>query len=118
MAESLVSDLILKLGAVLAKELQQEVKMEANVEKAVKDLQTTLQSIQVLLADAERRQFKEQAIRLWLIKLKNTTYDVEDVLDDWSIFLQNTTHIENVPCIPSPCSGFRKLRWEQLLSFL
>lgn len=36
-----------------------------------------------VLADAEQKQTKEEAVRLWLSKLKTFCCDVEDVLDEF-----------------------------------
>lgn len=84
------------------------------ISKAVKDLHGTLQSIQALLADAEKRQFKEKSIRLWLIKLKDAAYDVEDVLEDWDIYItlpRSKCLLSPFSCIPiSPCSSFRQVK--------
>ncbi|KAL3755486.1 hypothetical protein ACJRO7_002525 [Eucalyptus globulus] len=44
-------------------------------------LKSTLEMIQKVLADAEQKQTKEEAVRLWLSKLKDFCYDAEDVLD-------------------------------------
>ena len=35
-------------------------------------------------SDAEQRQVTETAVRLWLEKLKDVSYDVDDVLDEWN----------------------------------
>ena len=36
------------------------------------------------LNDAEKRQVKEKPVKLWIDKLKDVSYDVEDVLDEWN----------------------------------
>ncbi|KAK3446902.1 hypothetical protein EUGRSUZ_A02528 [Eucalyptus grandis] len=46
-------------------------------------LKSTLEMIQKVLADAEQKQAKEEAVRLWLLKLKDFCYDAEDVLDEF-----------------------------------
>jgi len=109
MAESLISELIVRLSSLIAKEAGHEVRMVAGVEKAVKGIESTLQTIQALLADAEKRQFKEQAVRLWLLKLNDAAYDVEDLLENWNIALQRLVKIEN-PCIPRAWSSFRQVK--------
>lgn len=109
MAESLTSELIVKLTSLIAKEIELEVRMMAGVDNAVKGIECTLQSIQALLADAEKRQFKEKAVRLWLLKLNDAAYDVEDLLEDWNIALQSLVKIEN-PCIPRAWFSFRQVK--------
>ena len=42
----------------------------------------SLTMTQAVLADAERRQGKEEFVRLWLQRLKDVAYDDDDVLDE------------------------------------
>ncbi|KAG5117493.1 hypothetical protein JHK84_043606 [Glycine max] len=51
-------------------------------QKLRKDLESKLLSIQVVLDDAEQKQFGNVLVRDWLIKLKVAMLDVEDVLDE------------------------------------
>ncbi|KDO40328.1 hypothetical protein CISIN_1g043781mg, partial [Citrus sinensis] len=51
--------------------------------KQVKKLTSNLRAIQAVLNDAEQRQVKEASVRLWLDQLKEASYDMEDVLDEW-----------------------------------
>ena len=37
-----------------------------------------------MLDDAEKKQLKENAVKLWLEKLKDTFYEMDDVLDEWN----------------------------------
>ena len=37
-----------------------------------------------MINDAEKRQLKEEALKLWLDKLKDTSYEMDDVLDEWN----------------------------------
>ncbi|KAF8028313.1 hypothetical protein BT93_E1045 [Corymbia citriodora subsp. variegata] len=46
-------------------------------------LKNKLEMIEKVLADAEQKQTKEEAMRLWLSKLKDFCYDAEDVLDEF-----------------------------------
>ncbi|KAK8327369.1 hypothetical protein V6Z11_A11G177800, partial [Gossypium hirsutum] len=47
------------------------------------NLTNTLTTIQAVLHDAEEKQWKSEAIKNWLGKLKQAAYDLEDVLDDF-----------------------------------
>ena len=65
-------------------EAEQKVKLVLGVQKEVKMLTDNLQSVQAVFIDAEKRQLKEETVKLWLQRLKNISYDIDDVLDEWS----------------------------------
>ena len=56
----------------------------ANVEGEVQKLKRKFHIIQALLNDAEKRQVKEEAMKLWIDELKDVSYQVDDVLDEWN----------------------------------
>ncbi|XP_050211026.1 putative disease resistance protein RGA3 [Mercurialis annua] len=85
MADFLVSKALDLLTSVIVGQIEQNVKLVSGVKNEVKMLTSNLQSIQAVLIDAEKRQLKEETVKLWLRKLKNITYDIDDVLDEWSI---------------------------------
>ncbi|PRQ50315.1 putative P-loop containing nucleoside triphosphate hydrolase, leucine-rich repeat domain, L [Rosa chinensis] len=84
MAEALVSFLVEQLGSFTFQHVEQHVKLVVNVEKEVATLTLNLDAIQAVLADAERRQVKEDSVRRWLNNLKEVSYEVDDVVDEWS----------------------------------
>lgn len=47
-------------------------------------LQENFEMILAVLADAEERQVKDAAVRLWLATLKDVAYDADDVMNDIS----------------------------------
>ncbi|XP_065632455.1 putative disease resistance protein RGA1 [Quercus suber] len=56
----------------------------ANVKGEVQNLESKFHTIQAMLSDAEERQVKEEAVKLWLDKLKDVSYQMDDVLDEWN----------------------------------
>ncbi|KAJ6867327.1 disease resistance protein RGA1 [Populus alba x Populus x berolinensis] len=42
-------------------------------------------TVQAVLKDAEEKQWKDEAIRIWLTHLKDAAYDADDVLDEFAI---------------------------------
>uniref|UniRef100_A0A6N2ML58 NB-ARC domain-containing protein n=1 Tax=Salix viminalis TaxID=40686 RepID=A0A6N2ML58_SALVM len=78
-------------------------------------------SNQSVLEDAERKQVKVKAVRVWLDKLKDVCYDMDDMLDEWSTAIltwkmdeENTHSLKKMRCsfMRSPCfclnQGFRR----------
>ena len=63
MAESLVSALLEQFASIVAWEVEQEIRLVVGVDKEVQKLERNLQTIKVVLDDAEKRQLKEEAIR-------------------------------------------------------
>ncbi|XP_055960192.1 putative disease resistance protein RGA3 [Mercurialis annua] len=90
MADFLVSKALDLLTSVIVGQIEQNVKLVSGVKNEVKMLTSNLQSIQAVLIDAEKRQLKEETVNLWLRKLKDITYDIDDVLDEWSIEIQKS----------------------------
>ncbi|XVF85563.1 hypothetical protein PTKIN_Ptkin17bG0127200 [Pterospermum kingtungense] len=72
MAESLISIVLEQLASI------------TGVEEEAKNLTSNLQAIQAVLKDAEERHLKEKTVKNWLDKLKEVSYDIDDVLDEWN----------------------------------
>ncbi|XP_024039583.1 putative disease resistance protein RGA3 [Citrus clementina] len=65
-------------------EAKEQVRLVTGVGKEVKKLTSSLRVIEAVLHDAEKRQVKEETVRLWLDQLRCTCYDMEDVLGEWN----------------------------------
>ncbi|XP_022775517.1 putative disease resistance protein RGA3 [Durio zibethinus] len=87
MAEALVSSILEQLTAITVKNARQELKLVTDVEKEVEKLDSNFKAIRKTLEAAEQRQIMEQEVKGWLDKLKEVSYDMEDVLDEWSTAL-------------------------------
>ncbi|KAF9671838.1 hypothetical protein SADUNF_Sadunf12G0090600 [Salix dunnii] len=112
MAEPLISLLLEQLTMVLSRKVQKEVNLVVGVKKQVNKLKSNLIDIQSVLEDAERKQVKDKAVRVWLNKLKDVCYDMDDVLDEWSTAIltwemdeENTRSLKKMRCsfMRSPC---------------
>ncbi|KAM5578417.1 hypothetical protein ABKV19_008634 [Rosa sericea] len=84
MAEALVSFLVEQLGSIIFQQVEQNVRLVVNVREEVATLTLNLETIQAVLADAERRQVKEANVRCWLNNLKEVSHEIDDVVDEWS----------------------------------
>ncbi|XP_030958420.1 putative disease resistance protein RGA3 [Quercus lobata] len=80
MARALVSAIAEELGSIIASELRLTVSVKEEVQK----LESKFRTIQAVLNDAEKRQLKDEAVKLWLDKLKDVSYEMDDVLDEWN----------------------------------
>ncbi|XP_043694565.1 putative disease resistance protein RGA3 [Telopea speciosissima] len=83
MAENLVSHVIKQLDMIIKKEINQEISVAEGVKKDFKKLFRTLTEIKDVLKEAEKKQFKNDSVRVWLQDLKQVVYDIDDVLDEW-----------------------------------
>ncbi|KAB5513654.1 hypothetical protein DKX38_027560 [Salix brachista] len=84
MADALVSVVLEQLSSIIAQKVQKEVGLVAGVKNEVRKLESNFQAIQAVLVDAEQRQLKEESIKRWMGQLKDVSYDMDDVLDEWS----------------------------------
>ncbi|KAL9447357.1 hypothetical protein AB3S75_014928 [Citrus x aurantiifolia] len=82
--DAIISPLVQQLTAMAAQETKEQVKLVTGVGKEVKKLNSNLRAIQAVLHDAEKRQVKEETVRLWLDQLRDACYDIEDVLGEWN----------------------------------
>ena len=64
MVEVVVCDVLTQLALVAAQKAEQELRLVIGVDEAIRKLQGNLLTVKAVLNDAERRQFKEEAVRL------------------------------------------------------
>ena len=62
-----------------------EFKLIANVKEEVPELESKFCTVQAVLNDAEKRRVKEEAMKLWLDKLKDASNKMKNVLDKWNM---------------------------------
>ncbi|GKV28584.1 hypothetical protein SLEP1_g37608 [Rubroshorea leprosula] len=108
MAGAIVSRVLEKLSPVL----EEEVSRIANVHGEVEKLASSFRAVKAVLEDAERQQMGKgkASVRDWLYKLKEVSYDIENVLDEWSttIFTSNLEKKKVFSFIPSPSFYFNR----------
>ncbi|KAK3220152.1 hypothetical protein Dsin_014122 [Dipteronia sinensis] len=90
MAEAAVSTIM----EILSQLVEEEVRLVVGVDEEVKKLTSNFQAIESVLEDAECKQVKEKAVGDWLEKLKDVSYDIEDVLDEWNTAIQKLRIME------------------------
>ncbi|VVA39995.1 PREDICTED: putative disease resistance [Prunus dulcis] len=84
MADALISVLLERLASTTYEYIEGGVKIVLNVEEDVEKFTRTLRVIQAVLEDAEQRQVTDQAVKIWLDELKDISYQMVDVLDEWN----------------------------------
>ncbi|KAF6140523.1 hypothetical protein GIB67_035550 [Kingdonia uniflora] len=95
MADALISVVVEQLAPFLLDKLKKEVKLVLGAPEDVQELHDTFDNIRDVLTDAEKRHVKNVLLNLekneiqkvpesaWLEKLKDVSYEMEDVLDEW-----------------------------------
>lgn len=73
-----------------------------------------------MLADAEKRQVREEVVQVWLQKLEAASFEILDVLDKWNITILKSSLIDDDHLKlgankqnPKPPSGFLVLALHQ-----
>ncbi|KAJ9692781.1 hypothetical protein PVL29_011732 [Vitis rotundifolia] len=119
MADALVSIVLERLTSVVEQQIHEQVSLVLGVDSEIESLKSTLGSVRYVLEDAERRQVKEKSVQGWLKRLKDMAYEMEDVLDEWSIAILQfqMEGVENAStskkkvsfCMLSPCICFKQV---------
>ncbi|XP_020978443.1 putative disease resistance protein RGA4 isoform X3 [Arachis ipaensis] len=81
MAESLLQMVIENLQAFV----QDELATLWGVHSQIQELSGNLAAIHAVLQDAEEKQIRERAVKLWLQKLSDAAHVLDDILDECSI---------------------------------
>ncbi|KAH9689119.1 hypothetical protein KPL70_015369 [Citrus sinensis] len=84
MVDAILSPILERLTSMAVEEAKEQVRLVTGVGKEVKKLTSSLRVIEAVLHDAEKRQVKEETVRLWLDQLRDACYDMEDVLGEWN----------------------------------
>ncbi|KAH9689190.1 hypothetical protein KPL70_015415 [Citrus sinensis] len=84
MVDAILSPILEQLISMAVEEAKEQVRLVTGVEKEVEKLTSNFRSIRAVLNDAEKRQVKEETVRLWLDQLRDVSYNMEDLLGEWS----------------------------------
>ncbi|CAN6569994.1 unnamed protein product [Malus baccata var. baccata] len=80
MAEAVVSFVAVRLGYFI-----QEAKFLYGVGDTVDRAQTELQFMRSFLKDADKRQEHDETLRIWIAKIVDAAYDLEDVVEAYTL---------------------------------
>ncbi|XP_030456727.2 putative disease resistance protein RGA3 [Syzygium oleosum] len=83
---SLATNILESIATEIAKPggsfASQKVQLLCSAKDELQSLQDTVQTIQAVLLDAEKKQWHDNQVKLWLRRLKYVLYDVQDLFDD------------------------------------
>ncbi|XP_072975131.1 putative disease resistance protein RGA4 [Typha angustifolia] len=74
-----------ELTSKLSSGLWDELGLLWNFKQDLEDIKSTLAALEAVLKDAERRSMNDEAVLLWLKRLKAAAYDIEDMLNEFDI---------------------------------
>ena len=84
MAETILSVFADKILGKLISVATEQISIAWGFKEDLTRLLDSLEMIQDVLADAERRQESDRSVRRWLQRLKDVAYDADDVLDKFA----------------------------------
>ncbi|KAF9664100.1 hypothetical protein SADUNF_Sadunf17G0121100 [Salix dunnii] len=88
MADAIVSALVSAITGNLSSSILQELGLAESIKTDLEHLERKLRITQAVLQDAEVKQWKNKAIKVWLGHLKDAAYDGVDLLDKFAIEAQ------------------------------
>ena len=121
-AEALLSASVEVLFSKLGSSDVLKFARQDHVQAELKKWETTLLGIREVLNDAEEKQITKPSVKAWLAKLRDLSYDMEDVLDEYGYEAlrrkvmseadnRGTTRTSKVrKFIPSCCTTFTPIR--------
>ncbi|KAJ3674791.1 hypothetical protein LUZ60_005407 [Juncus effusus] len=91
--------------------LKDEVVSLSGAASEIESLGGTFRSIQLVLADADRRRIQDQTVNKWLMDLKDVMYDADDVLDECRVNAEKHKQLFSMSFRFSPGPYFHKMTW-------
>ena len=96
MAETILSVFADEILGKLISVATEQISLAWGFKEDLTRLLDSLEMIQDVLADAERRQESDRSVRRWLQRLKDVAYDADDVLDEFAYeILRRKVEIRN-----------------------
>lgn len=101
----LTSAVLKMVGEQIGSAISGRIKLQWDFNDDLKDMKMTLETIKAFLKDAERRSIGEASVRLWLRRLKNTIYDISDMIDGFEtettrkVYMSGLTSINQLYCM-------------------
>ncbi|KAL8486224.1 hypothetical protein ACS0TY_023070 [Phlomoides rotata] len=87
MADAVLLAAAERIFALIEEQAVYHVNLVRGAEEEVRKLGQELNTIRNVLEDAENRRLQDKSINTWLWKLRHTSYEMEDILDEWEYAL-------------------------------
>ncbi|KAL8490632.1 hypothetical protein ACS0TY_022578 [Phlomoides rotata] len=97
MADALLSVAAERIFSLMEEQAVYHVNLVRGAEKEVRKRGQDLNTIRNVLEDAENQRFQDKSINTWLWKLRQTSYETEDILDEWKYALLKLLNGERAP---------------------
>ncbi|GLT98095.1 hypothetical protein SLE2022_156170 [Rubroshorea leprosula] len=112
--DQLKTTIIDHLKTTIIDQAEEEVKLLVGVREEVEKLERNLDAVLSVLAHAEQKKITDKLVKIWLDRLKEAAYDMEDALDEWRSRLElEATGAENAAKpqwkVPRFCKSFSVL---------
>ncbi|KAI6693456.1 hypothetical protein NL676_021166 [Syzygium grande] len=75
---NLATDILKLAGSITLSEIQ----LVRGARDELDSLKDTIETVRAVLLDAEKQQWHNNQVKLWLARLKDVLYDAQDLLDD------------------------------------
>lgn len=85
MAEIVLCPLLQVIFDKVASGLLKSIALKFGYEEEIDKLRHTINLIRAVVEDAEERQVREKALKIWLADLKEVAYDVDNLLDEFCL---------------------------------
>ncbi|KAJ4702701.1 NB-ARC domain-containing disease resistance protein [Melia azedarach] len=113
MVDAIISPILEHLISMAVEEATEQVCLVIGIREEMVKLNGIRENIQAAFVEAERSKMKAETRELWLDKLRDLFYDMEDVLDEWN-YNRLKFQIEGVAQkkvfpFPVPCSCFKRV---------
>ncbi|TVU43524.1 hypothetical protein EJB05_10002, partial [Eragrostis curvula] len=97
----LASALLTVVAKKIASAIGDQITLQSDFGDDLEGMKVTLDSVAALLNDAERRSVEEEAVQLWLKRLKDAMYGIDDMMDDFEAGTKPATSklLSVFPCL-------------------
>lgn len=118
MSDAVITVILTQVTEIVEEQIRKELRLVCGVGKEFNKLKSEFESIKAVIVDAEKRQVKEELVKVWLDKLKDVSYDTEDVLSEWAAAMQlegdaaaarSSLSRKVTSLFTMPCFGFERL---------
>ncbi|KQK07545.1 hypothetical protein BRADI_2g36170v3 [Brachypodium distachyon] len=84
LAAAILKVLVQQIGSAIGS----QIALHMNLRKDLAKMKMTLESVEAVLEDADRRSITDKPTRLWLKRLKDAMYAISDMIDEFEAIAQ------------------------------